>query len=140
MGAYPNEEVNQKGGCVQTPLLFFFNLKLNQMKKLLLILLILTSCTAEEQPTPYEYRVSGTSGSYSVTLQNAYNNTQQWGEVGNGWWYKWTQTGSDRWLYISAQNNRDYGSVTVEIARGGRVVASNTSYGGYTIATVSGRY
>ena len=110
------------------------------MKKLLFILLLLTSCVAEDQPTPYEYRVTGTSGSYSVTLQNAYNNTQQWSEVGNGWWYKWTQTGSNRWLYISAQNNNASGSVTVEIVRGGRVVASNTSYGGYTIATVSGRY
>ncbi len=109
------------------------------MKKLLFIILILTSCVAEEQPTPYEYRVSGTSGSYSVTLQNAYDNFQQWNGVGNGWWYKWTQTGT-RWLYVSAQNNRSTGSVTVEIVRGGVVVASNTSYGGYTIATISGEY
>ena len=108
------------------------------MKKLLLLLL-LTSCVAEDQPAPYEYRVTGTSGNYSVTLQNAYNNLQQFGGVGNGWWYKWTQTGT-RALYISAQNNNASGSVTVEIVRGGRVVASNTSYGGYTIATVSGRY
>jgi hypothetical protein len=108
------------------------------MKKLL-FLLLLTSCVAEDQPTPYEYRVTGTSGNYSVTLQNAYNNLQQFGGVGNGWWYKWTQTGT-RALYISAQNNNASGSVTVEIVRGGRVVASNTSYGGYTIATVSGRY
>lgn len=109
------------------------------MKKLLFLLLLLTSCVAEDQPTPYEYRVTGTSGNYSVTLQNAYNNLQQFGGVGNGWWYKWTQTGT-RSLYISAQNNNASGSVTVEIVRGGRVVASNTSYGGYTIATVSGRY
>ena len=108
------------------------------MKKLLLLLL-LTSCVAEDQPTPYEYRVTGTSGNYSVTLQNAYNNLQQFGGVSNGWWYKWTQTGT-RSLYFSAQNNNASGSVTVEIVRGGRVVASNTSYGGYTIATVSGRY
>jgi hypothetical protein len=108
------------------------------MKKLL-FLLLLTSCVAEEQPTPYEYRVSGSSGSYSVTLQNAYDNTQQWDPVGNGWWYKWTQTGT-RWLYISAQNNQDFGNVTVQIVKNGQVVASNTSYGAYTIATVSGRY
>lgn len=109
------------------------------MKKLLFLLLVLTSCTAEEQAISYEYRVSGTSGNYSVTLQNAYDNTQQWDPVGNGWWYKWSQTGT-RWLYISAQNNNSSGSVTVQIVRGGQVVASNTSYGGYTIATVSGRY
>jgi len=109
------------------------------MKKLFFILILLTSCTAEEQPISYEYRVTGTSGSYSVTIENAYDNSQQWGEVGNGWWYKWTQTGT-RWLYVSAQNNRSSGNVTVQIVRGGVVVASNTSYGGYTIATCSGRY
>jgi hypothetical protein len=110
------------------------------MRKLLLLFFLLTSCVAEDQPVPYEYRVSGTSGSYSVTLQNAYDNTQQWGEVGNGWWYKWTQTGGTRWLYISAQNNRSSGNVTVQIVQAGVVVASNTSYGGYSIATISGRY
>jgi hypothetical protein len=111
------------------------------MKKLFLIILIAaSSCTVEDTPTPYEYRVSGTSGSYSVTLQNAYDNTQQYSNVGNGWWYKWTQTGGTRWLYVSAQNNKSTGNVTVQIVRAGKVVASNTSYGGYTIATVSGRY
>ena len=109
------------------------------MKKLLFLILLLTSCTAEEQAVQYEYRVSGSSGNYSVTLQNAYNNLQQWSEVGNGWWYKWSQNGT-RQLYISAQNKNASGSVTVQIVRGGQVVASNTSYGGYTIATVSGRY
>lgn len=111
------------------------------MKKLFLIILIAaSSCTVEDTPTPYEYRVSGTSGSYSVTLQNAYDNTEQYSNVGNGWWYKWTQTGGTRWLYVSAQNNKSTGNVTVQIVRAGKVVASNTSYGGYTIATVSGRY
>ncbi len=110
------------------------------MKKLLFIILLAVSCTPEDSPVPYEYRVSGTGGSYSVTLNNAYDNTQQWSNVGNGWWYKWTQTGGTRWLYISAQNNNASGNVTVQIVRAGKVVASNTSYGGYTIATVSGRY
>ena len=109
------------------------------MKKLLFLLLLLTSCAAEEQAISYEYRVSGSSGSYSITLQNSDDNLQQWNPVGNGWWYKWTQTGT-RFLYISAQNNNASGSVTVQIVRGGQVVATNTSYGGYTIATVSGRY
>ena len=64
------------------------------MKKLLFLLLVLTSCATEEQAISYEYRVSGSSGNYSVTLQNAYDNTQQWDPVGKGWWYEWSQTGA----------------------------------------------
>lgn len=116
------------------------------MKKILLLLAItitstffLSSCTKEDEEVEYRYEVSGTSGSYSITLQNADDNTQQYSNVGNGWWYKWNQTGT-RWLYISAQNNNDSGSVTVKIIRNGKIVESNTSHGGYTIATVSGDF
>jgi hypothetical protein len=72
-------------------------------------------------------------------MQNTDDNTQQYSNVGNGWWYKWKQTGR-RWLYISAQNNSSTGNVTVKIYRNGKVVATNTSYGAYTIATVDGDY
>jgi len=109
------------------------------MKKLLFILLLFISCTKEEPEIYYAYRVSGSSGSYSVTIENAYGDTQQWNPVGNDWSYEWTQAGT-RWLYVSAQNNNESGSVTVEIVRGGQVVKTNTSYGGFTIATVSGTY
>ena len=107
---------------------------------LLLSLYNVTSCTKyEATKSEYKYEVSGTSGSYSVTLQNVDNNTQQWSSVSNGWYYGWTQTGT-RWLYLSAQNNTANGNVTVKIIRGGKIVASNTSYGAYSIATVSGEY
>ena len=111
--------------------------KLNQVLSITILAIFLNSCQKEN--IEYRYEVTGTSGSYSVTIQNAENNTQQFSNVGNGWWYKWTQSGS-RWLYVSAQNNRSTGNVTVKIIRGGRVVAENTSYGGYTIATVDGDY
>ena len=87
----------------------------------------------------YMYEVTGTSGEYDVTIQNADNETQQWSSVGNGWWYKWQQRGT-RWLYVSAQNQKASGNVTVRIIRNGKVVKENTSYGGYTIATVSGEF
>ncbi|MCF8324035.1 MAG: hypothetical protein K9I84_03675 [Leadbetterella sp.] len=97
---------------------------------------LLASCAKEKS---YSYEVTGTSGSYSVTLQNADDNTQQWANVGNGWTYKWSQQGK-RWLYVSAQNNRSSGNVTVRILINGKIIAENTSVGGYTIATVSGDY
>lgn len=102
----------------------------------LLATLLLASCAKEKS---YTYEVTGTSGSYSVTLQNTDNNTQQWASVGNGWTYKWSQKGT-RWLYLSAQNNNASGNVTVRIIKDGKIVAENTSVGAYTIATVSGDY
>ena len=113
--------------------------KTNTMKKVLVFVLaifLLSSCTKEKS---YSYEVTGTSGSYSVTLQNSDDNTQQWASVGNGWAYKWSQKGT-RWLYVSAQNNNASGNVTVRILINGKIVAENTSVGGYTIATVSGDY
>jgi len=115
------------------------------MKKLLVLSslvigLLLQSCsTFEPIELEYSYEVTGTSKDYSVTLQNCYDDTQQWSSVWSGWYYKWTQTG-ERWLYISAQNNTSSGNVTVKIIRNGVVVKQNTSYGGYAIATVSGTY
>jgi hypothetical protein len=121
----------------------------------MLVLWIFISCdkapTSKQVTWEYKYEVSGTSGNYSVTIQNTDNNTQQWSSVGNGWWYKWNQTltvdgndtpleGQTRWLYLSAQNNNSSGDVTVKIYRNGKVVATNTSYGVYSIATVSGNY
>ena len=115
------------------------------MKKLLLLLsilftIVITSCSdLDDTPSEYKYEVTGTSGNYFVTLQNTDNNTQQYSNVGNGWWYKWSQTGT-RWLYLSEQNNNSTGNVTVKIYKNNKVIAQNTSYGGYTIATVSGEY
>ena len=105
----------------------------------LLFTLTLFSCQKELISDSYRYEVSGTSGSYSVTIQNCHGDTQQWDDVGNGWVYSWTQCCSD-WRYVSAQNNDSYGTVTVKIIKNGNVMEKNTSYGGYTIATASGNY
>ncbi len=116
------------------------------MKKLIFILFVVIGLTTisscgkfEPTNSQYKYEVTGTSGNYSVTIQNTDDNTQQWSSVSNGWYYSWSQTGT-RWLYLSAQNNTANGSVTVKIYKDGQVVASNTSYGAYSIATVSGDY
>ncbi len=112
------------------------------MKQYVLLIGILCSSfffSSCEKDKSYAYEVTGTSGSYSVTLQNSDDNTQQWASVGNGWTYKWSQKGT-RWLYLSAQNNNASGNVTVRIIKDGKIVAENTSFGPYTIATVSGDY
>jgi hypothetical protein len=110
------------------------------MKKLLSILTIsILFFGCKKLPDKYKYEVTGSSGDYSITIQNSDNNIQQWSNVGNGWWYTWEQTGT-RFLYLSAQNNQSSGNVTVKIYKNNSVIAQNTSYGGYSIATVSGTY
>ena len=112
-------------------------MKLSTLTALLILTII--GCSDEPLNTEYRYEVSGTSDNYFVTMQNTDNNTQQFSEVGNGWYYSWTQS-EERWLYISAQNNNSSGNVTVKILKAGKVVAQNIGTGGYTIATVSGDY
>ena len=41
-------------------------------------------------------------------------------------------------VYLSAQNNGDYGYITVEIYVNGMLFKSSSSTGGYVIATASG--
>lgn len=107
----------------------------------------------EEVTYQYKYEVTGTGGEYSVTMQNSSNNTQQFSSVGNGWSYSWSQTlaadkksgdpfdeTQTRWLYLSAQNLKSQGNVTVNIYRNNEIVATNTSVGGFSIASVSGDY
>jgi len=103
------------------------------------VLLTLTNCSKDDVDVEYKYEVTGTSNSFSVTIQNTDNNTQQFSNVNSGWWYSWKQTGT-RWLYLSAQNNSSTANVTVKVYKAGKVIAQNTSYGGYTIASVDGTY
>ncbi len=116
------------------------------MKKLILVIAVIatfTSCKKEEitpvEPSNYQYEVSGSAGKYDITCEGAPNGTVQYSNVGNGWWYKWTQTGT-RWLYMSAQNQTGYGTVTVKIIKDGKVIAQQTSSGAYVIASISGTY
>ena len=122
------------------------------MKKALLLctvmsvftILFLTGCYEPIDPPVEEwhefyYEVTGTGDSFSVTYENADGNTSQKSSVKSGWIYSWKQKGTC-WLYLAAQNNSDHGSVTVKIVREGKVIASNTSNGGYAIADVSGDF
>ncbi len=114
-------------------------MKFNAFILSLLTLILFTGCSKESMESNYEYEVSGSAGNYSITCEGAPSGTAQYSNVGSGWTYKWTQTGT-RWLYMSAQNNTSSGTVTVKIIREGKVVAQQTSSGAYVIATVDGTY
>jgi hypothetical protein len=113
--------------------------KIKTLIALSLLWVAITGCTKESMQSDYKYEVSGTGGDFSITCEGAPSGTVQYSNVGSGWAYTWKQTGT-RWLYMSAQNNTDSGTVTVKIIRNGKVLAQQTSSGAYVIATVDGEY
>jgi len=91
----------------------------------------------EPPPTPeVEYKITGTASQVDVTLNNATGGTEQYDNVSIPHTYTF-DTFSDWFLYISAQNQGEYGSVTVTIYLNGEIVATSTSSGAYVIATAS---
>jgi len=82
------------------------------------------------------YEVTGTAQSASLTYQNKDGGTSQESDVSLPWTYSFEGKGGD-FVYISAQNNGETGSITVTIYRDSEVFRTSTSTGAYTIATAS---
>lgn len=84
------------------------------------------------------YKVTGTATSASLTSENSGGGTEQISDAYIPWetTYYTMQTGD--FVYISAQNNGEYGSVTSEIYVDGALFKTSTSSGAYVIATTSG--
>ncbi|MBA7555123.1 hypothetical protein ES705_47776 [subsurface metagenome] len=83
-----------------------------------------------------EYKISGTAKSVSVTLSNPTGGTEQYSDVDlpKSYSYKYF---SDNFLYISAQNNGETGTVNVKCYYKGQLKDSAHSEGAYVIATAS---
>jgi len=91
----------------------------------------------EPPPTPeVEYKITGTASKVFVTLSNATGGTEQFDNVSVPHTYTF-ETFDDWFLYVSAQNLGEWGSVTVTIYLNGAVVKTSTSSGAYVIATAS---
>ena len=80
------------------------------------------------------YEVESTCEQVFVTLATISGGTQQ-GYYGSGRVYGASGLRSNTFLYVSAQNQCDYGSVTARIKKRGEVYRQETSYGAYVIAT-----
>lgn len=74
-----------------------------------------------------------------LTYANAYGDTTQQSNQGNGWYYYFVPK-KGQYLYLSAQNQCDSGYVRVKFVMDGKTLRENTSSGGYVIATISGRW
>ncbi len=83
-----------------------------------------------------QYEITGTAKSVDVTMSNATGGTEQQSNVFLPCVYSYDRF-PGRFLYISAQNNTDAGSVTVTIYLNGEAIKTAKSSGAYVIATVS---
>lgn len=87
-------------------------------------------------PSPVVYAVDGTADSVFVTVQSATGTEQA---AGRALPIRLEYTiRSGQFVYISAQNEGDWGDVTCEISIGDRVISRNSATGAYTIATCQG--
>lgn len=84
-----------------------------------------------------EYKVTGTAETVSITYENSDGGCSQESDVSIPWSYSFTGESGD-FVYISAQNQGETGSVTVTIKTDGDVFKQSTSEGAYVIATASG--
>ena len=113
------------------------------MKRLLIAALIICvfvsfggECDSSTSAAKVEYEITGTASTVSVTLNNATGGTEQYTDVSVPHTYTFEKY-THWFLYVSAQNEADSGSVTVTIYLDGEVVATSTSSGAYVIASAS---
>jgi len=91
------------------------------------------------------YEVTGTAEEVSITLSNATGGTEQchWyflvGDKSSSTpWQREYYSFPNYFLYISAQNQGEYGRVTVSIYVDGKLFKTSSSSGAYVIASASG--
>lgn len=92
----------------------------------------------ESQRVYYRLETNCSRGA-DLTYTNINGDTTQQANRGNDWYYGFVPR-SGQHLYISAQNQCSSGFVRVKLVQDGNVIRENTSNGGYTIATISGRW
>lgn len=102
------------------------------------LFLAFTSCSNPlSNSVSVRYKVSGTAETVDITYENASGGTSQLSEVELPWSITFEANIGD-FVYLSAQNQGDEGSVTVTIYKNGDVFKQSTSEGAYVIATASG--
>jgi len=84
-----------------------------------------------------QYKITGTASLVDITLNNSSGGTEQYSNVPvpKTYSYKYFE---DSFLYISAQNQGQSGTVTASIYYKDKLFKTSTSSGAYVIATASG--
>ncbi|GEM_PF-2765011 len=84
-----------------------------------------------------EYAITGETYAVNITMRNANGDLEQH-KVMTGWRYGFDGR-RGQILYLSGQNQRDFGDVGVQIFVNGELVKSASSTADYGVATVSGK-
>lgn len=84
-----------------------------------------------------KYKVTGTAATVDVTIENEDGGCSQFSDVSVPWTYSFEREEGE-FVYVSAQNCGNSGSVTVTIYKDGDTFKTSTSSGAYVIATASG--
>lgn len=92
----------------------------------------------EADARSYQVRYVVKCKSCSLTYSNPTSDTEQIEMSGGEWDLEFTAK-ADQHLYISAQNNREYGDVNVAIFVDGLIAKTSSSSGAYKIASASMR-
>jgi len=96
------------------------------------------SGTGEAEVT-YLIRVRPEDCTASVTYSTGDGDSRQIADAENNWEHTF-EASPDDFLFLSAQNQCDTGSVTTKILVNGETFKTVTSEGGYVVASVSGSY
>lgn len=121
------------------------------MKKLMLIFVAIffflratpncqqSSTTYPHSPTVYnvEYKVTGTANKVDIIIENKDGGASMYSDIPIPWSYSFEREQGE-FVYISAQNCGETGSVTVTIYRDGDVFRTATSDDLWATATVYG--
>ena len=87
------------------------------------------------------YEIIGTTTSASITMSNSSNDTEQFSSATVPWHIEFPvelTNGSYHFAYLSAQNNKDSGSVITKIYVDGKLFKEAASSGAFVNATASG--
>lgn len=103
------------------------------MKAIGLIFLVLL-CVACKKDRGVDYKV--TCASCDLTYSDSKGNTKQTSMTSS--WSLSFEADEDQFLYLSAQNNNQTGTVSVSIKCAGKTIDDASSSGAYVIATASG--
>jgi len=104
---------------------------------ILLPLALLVGCEESDDSIEVEYRVTGTAVTVDLTIRNEDGGTSQFTDMPVPWSYSFVGEKGD-FVYVSAQNQGNTGTVTATIYRDGKQFKTSTSSGAYVIATASG--
>ena len=98
-----------------------------------------TSYPHSPSPTVYnvEYKVTGTANKVDIIIENKDGETSMYSDIPIPWSYSFEREQGE-FVYISAQNCGETGSVTVTIYRDGDVFRTATSDDLWATATVYG--